>query len=134
MKRKTISTDTKAVSEVIAVVVLVGMSVGIAAILNVSLSGTVAPIGEAPVFVNMKQSGDRIFIINVQNGPVDLSEVSIFIEDSSGIAVGSYTIHSEDSFLTNADSIEINGISTGEYTVILVCNNNIASKIPYIVD
>jgi len=133
MNQKSVTTNQKAVSDVISVVVMVAIILALAAAVNISMNGmSSSRLNPAP-FVSMMQSDDDVLIIAIQNGPIEIAGTKIIIEDSSGNPAGSASFNTLDTCLKGGDIIKIDGVTPGEgYTVSIIYSNSIVGQIVYI--
>jgi flagellin-like protein len=132
MNKKSVTTNQRAVSGVIGVVVMVTIVVALAAAVNVSMSGMSSSGLDPTPFVSMIQSGDNVLIVAIQNGPIEVNGAIIYIEGSSGDP--SASLNTADTYLKSGDFIKITGdVTSGEeYTISMVYSNSIVGQVVYI--
>ncbi len=133
MNKKSVTTNQKAVSDVIGVVVIVTIVVALAAAVNVSMRGMSSSGLDPAPFVSMIQSGDNVLIVAIQNGPIEIAGMKIIVEDSSGNPSGYASFNTPGTYLKGGDMIKIDGVTLGEeYTVSLVYSASIVGQVVYI--
>ena len=114
--------DTRAVSEVISVIVMLVIVASVAGVaLHVSMGLTSdSKIRRIPI-VSMAQDDDVISIYSVQFGPIVVNDITIMIIDKTDNLVGSGTMQAKGDNLAVGDIIKIDGVVSGEsYTVKMI--------------
>jgi flagellin-like protein len=124
--------NDEAVSAVIGVILMVAITVAIAATVYVYVSGMLGGGPQSAATVSMVQQGNAILIQKVENGPVSNTSLSIsVINQSSSLPEGQGALHDyvggDPDRLEGGDVIALSGISTvsgTRYTVQLVYQGN----------
>jgi len=122
----------EAVSAVIGVILMVAITVAIAATVYVYVSGMLGGGPAVNPTVSMVQSGSYISITGVENGPVNGSSASVTcINQSDGLSEGTGTLDYSEGNADNVDggdSISLSSLSTvagQKYTVQLLYAGNV---------
>ena len=120
--------NKNSVSEIIAILVLVAITIILVAILNLYMGNqNTAALTKAPI-VSMTQKQDTMFIIEVQNGPVNASEIEVqVVNQNTSIATGVHgDINYKYWYLSGGDTIEFTGMTKGvTYNIRLIYEGNI---------
>ena len=78
----------EAVSAVIGVILMVAITVAIAATVYVYVSGMLGTGPEKAATISLQQTGEYVSVLGVQSGPVNGSDASvIFVNQSSGVSI-----------------------------------------------
>ena len=86
--RKFIDADERAVSAVIGVILMVAITVAIAATVYVYVSGMIGSGPSATATVSMVQSGSFVTITGVEKGPItNTSASAIFVNQTTGVSI-----------------------------------------------
>jgi len=93
----------EAVSAVIGVILMVAITVAIAATVYVYVSGMLGTGPEKAPTVSLQQTGGYISVLGVQSGPVNGSDASvIFVNQTSGVSTAGTISYS----VGNADNLD----------------------------
>jgi len=128
----------EAVSAVIGVILMVAITVAIAATVYVYVSGMIGGQSGIKATVTMQQSGAAVLITQIQNGPVKNSTASIVVVNmTSGLPEGSGMIHaSANGNVEGTNVITLSGITTEagqRYTVQFKYGTDLVGTCTYIV-
>lgn len=129
--------DGEAVSAVIGVILMVAITVAIAATVYVYVSGMLGGGTDISPTVTLQQSGGSILVSKVQNGPVNNDSASVsVVNKTSGTFEGSGIIYAgDDGEVNGGDTIvlDVPGESGQQYTVQLIYADDVIGTCTYIV-
>ena len=123
--------DTKAVVEVVGLVLMISIAVATATALHLSMTQTGTDKLYKIPMVNLKQTGDEIIVISVQYGPVVKEDVIINIIDDDGAIVCNGVVQSTGTYISSGDLISIPCSIKGTYTLQMIYSNSLIGMIEY---
>jgi hypothetical protein len=139
MYKEKLTSNKIAVSEIIGVILLIAISIAVAAVLHASMGGTTSQVASGNPFVSMMQTGGHITILSVENGEISKDEASAIIQDDSGSSTGLVAeLHVDEDHLTGGDRILISETIPGSlvdgerYTVYLISGTAIVGQTEYV--
>lgn len=125
--------DTKAVNEVLGIVIMISIVILVATVLHISIQQTTdSELHQVPM-VSMVQSSDQVIIVGVQFGKVDTDETIIQVLDDSGSTTGIATLHNASANLASGDKITFSGLQQKKsYTIQVIYFNHLIGIIDYL--
>ena len=131
--------EDEAVSAVIGVILMVAITVAIAATVYVYVSGMLGGGPSAQPTVGMVQTSNYISIQSVQGGPISWSSVTLLMVNVTGVDVtttAAMTNNSVDTLVGGGDTITIGGSASlpttaAPYTLTMLYNSNSVGTVKY---
>jgi len=108
--------DDSAVSAVIGVIIMVAITIAMAAVAYAYFTGMIGGSEQSNAIITIQQQGDSYVVIsNIENGPVPATQITIsVINQTTGLpdAGCSATLHASGTNLAGGDIISITGAHT----------------------
>ncbi len=133
-----------AVSAVIGVILMVAVTIAMAAVAYAYFTGMIGASPESKAIVSMHQDGTSIIVSEISNGPVKTSGLTVTVIDmqtgqpaAAGVmdATPDWTIVAPDTEVNSGDIITMSGTATAgrTYTINLVYSDTIIGTCTFIV-
>ena len=131
--RRKFRRDTKAIIELVGIILMLGVVVATATAFHLSVSqNTSSKLKNFPI-VTLRQREDTIVVINIQFGPVYSSEIRAKIEDENGNSIGVAELHNPGLMLFPGDYFKITGVNSEElYEFVIYYQENQIGNTRYI--